>query len=89
MLEKVYRLMAILAEVRRTPDLHGRLALKGGTAVQSIHLGFRRLSVDIDFNYVGSLDRDVMERDRAEMRVALLRLFDQQGYELDNERDHH
>ena len=88
-LEKVYRLIALLAEVRRTPDLHGKLALKGGTAVQSIHLGFRRLSVDIDFNYVGSLDRDGMERDRAGMRMALLRLFDQQGYELDDERAHH
>ncbi len=88
-LEKVYRLIALLAEVRRTPDLHGKLALKGGTAVQSIHLGFRRLSVDIDFNYVGSLDRDGMERDRAGMRMALLRLYDQQGYELDDERAHH
>ncbi len=88
-LEKVYRLIALLGEVRRTPDLHGKVALKGGTALQSIHLGFRRLSVDVDFNYVGSLDKDGMERDRAEMRVALLRLFDQQGYVLDDERAYH
>jgi len=88
-LEKVYRLTALLAEVRRTPDLHGKLALKGGTALQSIHLGFSRLSVDLDFNYVGSLDRDAMERDRADMRMALVRLFGQQGYELDDERAHH
>ncbi len=88
-LEKVYRLIALLGEVGRTPDLQGKIALKGGTALQSIHLGFRRLSVDVDFNYVGSLDKDVMERDRAEMRVALLRLFDQQGYVLDDERAYH
>jgi len=88
-LEKVYRLTALLAELRRTPGLHGKLALKGGTALQSIHLGFRRLSVDLDFNYVGSLDRDAMERDRADMRFTLVRLFDQQGYELDDERAHH
>ena len=88
-LEKVYRLTALLAEVRRTPDLHGKLALKGGTALQSIHFGFRRLSVDLDFNYVGSLDRDAMERDRADIRVALVRLYGQQGYELDDERAHH
>jgi predicted nucleotidyltransferase component of viral defense system len=88
-LEKVYRLIALIGEVRRTPDLHGKVALKGGTALQSIHLGFRRLSVDVDFNYVGSLDKDGMERDRAEMRVALLRLFDQQGYVLDDERAYH
>ena len=88
-LEKVYRLTALLAEVRRTPDIHGKLALKGGTALQSIHMGFRRLSVDIDFNYVASLDRVVMERDRAGLRVALARLFDQQGYSMDDERVHH
>ncbi len=88
-LEKAYRLIALLAEVRRTPDLHGKIALKGGTALQSIHLGFRRLSVDVDFNYVGSLDKDGMERDRAKMRAALLRLFGQQGYVLDDERAHH
>ena len=88
-LEKVYRLTALLADVRRTPDLHGKLALKGGTALQSIHMGFRRLSVDLDFNYVGSLDRDAMEQDRAGIRLALVRLFDQQGYELDDEIVHH
>jgi predicted nucleotidyltransferase component of viral defense system len=88
-LEKVYRLTALLAELRRTPDLHGKIALKGGTALQSIHLGFRRLSVDLDFNYVGSLDRIEMERDRVDLRMALLRLFGQQGYELDDERAHY
>lgn len=88
-LEKVYRLTALLAEVRRTPDIHGKLALKGGTALQSIHMGFRRLSVDIDFNYVARLDREGMERDRVRLRPALTRLFEQQGYELEEERDHH
>ena len=88
-LEKEYRLTTILAEVRRTPDIHGKMALKGGTALHSIHFGFRRLSVDLDFNYVGSLDRDAMEQDRMDLRVALVRLFDQQGYELDDERAHH
>jgi predicted nucleotidyltransferase component of viral defense system len=88
-LEKVYRLTALLADVRRTPDVHGKLALKGGTALQSIHVGFRRLSVDVDFNYVASLERDVMERDRAGLRLALTRLFEQQGYEVDDERARH
>jgi predicted nucleotidyltransferase component of viral defense system len=88
-LEKVYRLTALLAEVSRTPDLHGKLALKGGTALQSIHLGFQRLSVDLDFNYVGHLDREAMLRDRTAVRTALIRLFGQYGYEIDDEIDHH
>ena len=88
-LEKVFRLTAILAEVRRTPDLHGKLALKGGTALHFIHLGFRRLSVDLDFNYVGGRRREVMVRDRADVRTSLVRLFGQHGYEMDDERAQH
>ncbi len=85
-LEKVYRLVAILADLQRTPDLEGKLALKGGTAIQLLHLGFQRLSVDLDFNYVGSVEKVGMERDRPAVRMALLRLFEQQGYRLDGER---
>jgi hypothetical protein len=88
-LEKAYRLIALLAEMQRTPDLREKLALKGGTALQFLHLGFRRLSVDIDFNYIGSLERAKMERDRGEVNTVLMRLFKQQGYDLDEERDFH
>ena len=63
-LEKVVRLLDLLAEVQRHPLLSRVLVLKGGTA---LNLGFgrpRRLSVDLDFNYVGALERDEMERER-------------------------
>jgi len=88
-LEKMYRLLAILAEISSTRDLEGKLALKGGTALQSLHLGFRRLSVDIDFNYIGSVEKPVMERDRVAMRTALARLLMQGGYEIESERPSH
>jgi hypothetical protein len=40
--------------------LRGKLALKGGTALNLFYLGLKRLSVDIDLNYIGHVDRDGM-----------------------------
>ncbi|MGC8536267.1 MAG: nucleotidyl transferase AbiEii/AbiGii toxin family protein, partial [Rhizomicrobium sp.] len=39
-----------------------------------------RLSVDIDLNYVGALDRAEMETDRPNIYAALNRLLAAQGY---------
>jgi predicted nucleotidyltransferase component of viral defense system len=50
----------ILERVRTMPELSNSLALKGGTAIQGQVFGFKRLSVDIDLNYVGNLDREIM-----------------------------
>ncbi len=60
-LEKVLRLMDVLQEIARDPVLADRLVLKGGTALNVFHLKLDRLSVDIDLNYVGALDRQAME----------------------------
>ncbi|MSS73639.1 MAG: nucleotidyl transferase AbiEii/AbiGii toxin family protein [Candidatus Latescibacteria bacterium] len=79
-LEKVLRLLALLAEVHRHPFLSRVLILKGGTA---LNLGFgkpRRLSVDLDFNYIGALEREEMERDRPRVEEALGRIVAAQGY---------
>jgi len=82
-LEKVYRLMQILDRIQAIPELSDRLALKGGTAIQGLVFGFRRLSVDIDLNYIGHLDQSVMQKDRAEIRDALLLLFKDLDYRVD------
>lgn len=50
-LEKVLRLLDLLQEIARDPILSGRLALKGGTALNVFYLTLDRLSVDIDLNY--------------------------------------
>jgi hypothetical protein len=36
------------------------MALKGGTALNLFHFDVPRLSVDIDLNYVGAIERDTM-----------------------------
>ena len=49
LLEKVYRLTELLKEITST-ELKNILVLKGGTAINFIHLDLPRLSVDIDMD---------------------------------------
>ena len=79
-LEKVLRLLDLLQEIARDRVLSDRFALKGGTALNLFQLGLDRLSVDIDLNYVGALDRIAMEADRPGVEAALDRLLTSQGY---------
>ncbi len=73
-LEKVDRLLQLLQALFRDTYLDERLALKGGTALNLFHFGLPRLSVDIDINYIGSLDRDSMleERPHVEQRIQAI-----------------
>jgi predicted nucleotidyltransferase component of viral defense system len=82
-LEKVYRMMTILSRIGDIPELADRLALKGGTAIQGLSFGFKRLSVGIDLNYVGSVEKERMLREREEIRRDLLYLFRDLGYFAD------
>ncbi|MCE2519266.1 MAG: nucleotidyl transferase AbiEii/AbiGii toxin family protein [Alphaproteobacteria bacterium] len=79
-MEKVLRLLDLLREIARDGVLADRLVLKGGTALNLFHLGLDRLSVDIDLNYVGALDRAEMEAERPEVDASLDLLFTSQGY---------
>ena len=81
-LEKVLRLLDVLQAIAEDPYLKTRVALKGGTALNVFHLRLDRLSVDIDLNYVGAVDRAAMEADRPLVDEALLRLLEAQGYQV-------
>ena len=81
-LEKVLRLLDVLQAIAEDRDLKSRVALKGGTALNVFHLRLDRLSVDIDLNYVGAVDRAAMEADRPLVDEALLRLLEAQGYQV-------
>ena len=87
--EKVLRLLDLLVEINRDPFLTGRLVLKGGTALNVFHLDLDRLSVDIDLNYIGGLDRAVMVRERQDVDAAINRLFASQGYSVHRQPDEH
>ncbi len=88
-LEKVLRLLDLLQEIAGDPTLSDRLVLKGGTALNLFHLGLDRLSVDIDLNYVGALDRDGMEAERPAVDAAINRLLVSQGYGIRRQPDEH
>ena len=68
MLERVAQLIGLLAAIQRHPFLRGKLALKGGTALNLFVFDVPRLSVDIDLNYLGAESREAMlaERPRLE-----------------------
>ena len=63
-LEKVFRLLSLLEALRSNAFLRPRIALKGGTALNLFLFDMPRLSVDIDLNYIGSVDREVMLADK-------------------------
>ncbi len=63
------------------------LALKGGTAIQGFEFGFKRLSVDIDLNYVGSAVKADMIEERPEIGKALLFLLKDLGPRVDTPRE--
>jgi predicted nucleotidyltransferase component of viral defense system len=63
-LEKVLRLLGLLDGLRAHPFVKGRLALKGGTALNLFYFDVPRLSVDIDVNYIGGTSRDDMLADK-------------------------
>ena len=88
-LEKVVRLLDLLQEIARDRVLADRLVLKGGTALNLFHLNLDRLSVDVDFNYVGSLDRIAMEAERPDVHAAFDRLFASLGYGVRRRPDEH
>jgi len=56
-LEKVTRLGEIAGEVGRHPPLRDAVVLKGGTAINLRFGPPTRLSIDLDFNFIGCADR--------------------------------
>ena len=88
-LEKVTRLGELAAEVGRHPLLGQVLALKGGTALNLAFGPPSRLSVDLDFNYVGAEDREKMLGQRPEVERAAASVAAAGGYRLQWSRSEH
>jgi hypothetical protein len=88
-LEKVARLGELAAEVARHPLLGRVLALKGGTALNLAFGPPSRLSVDLDFNYVGAEEREGMLRQRPDVERAAAAVARAGGYQLQWSRAEH
>jgi predicted nucleotidyltransferase component of viral defense system len=79
-LEKVAHLLGLLETIQGHPFLKGKLALKGGTALNLFVFDAPRLSVDIDLNYVGAADREGMLAERPGVEQALQAVFAREGF---------
>jgi len=89
MVEKVLHLLNLLNTLNSHPYLKGKLALKGGTAVNLFVLSMPRLSVDIDLNYVGALNREEMLSDRPKIEQAAQAVFSREGFTVKRVPDDH
>jgi predicted nucleotidyltransferase component of viral defense system len=83
-LERVFRLAMLLQTIGE--ELGSEVSLRGGTALNLLHLGFPRLSVDIDFDFVGTADADEAKDRRPALLERIEELARGSGYEVISER---
>ena len=88
-LEKVVHLLHLLNALNTHPFLKGKWVLKGGTALNVFALDLPRLSVDIDINYIGALDREEMLAERPKIEQAMQAVFSREGYTVRRIPDEH
>jgi hypothetical protein len=73
MLEKVLFLMSFLERMNQIEYLREHLVLKGGTALNLFCFkNIPRLSVDIDFNYIGPISKEGLQNEREKIEKAIL-----------------
>jgi predicted nucleotidyltransferase component of viral defense system len=89
MVEKVLHLLNLLNTLNSHPFLKGKWVLKGGTALNMFMLDLPRLSVDIDLNYIGTLDRDAMLAERPKVEQAAQAVFSREGFTTKKAPDEH
>ena len=82
MVEKVIYLLSLLNVLNSHPFLKGKWVLKGGTALNIFIFDLPRLSVDIDINYIGALDREEMLQDRPKIEQAAQAVFFREGFTI-------
>ena len=81
-LEKVALLLGLLETIQSHPFLKGKLALKGGTALNLFVFDVPRLSVDIDLNYIGAAGREAMLDERPKIEQAVQAVFSREGFSI-------
>ena len=82
MVEKVLWLLRLLEQFNKHPFLKNKWALKGGTAFNLFLWSLPRLSVDIDLNYIGAVDKDTMLEQRPKLEKAVQAVIQREGLRL-------
>lgn len=88
-LEKVDRLLDLLESMQKHPYLKSRVVLKGGTALNLFIFDVPRISVDVDLNYIGALDRKTMLAERPELERAMEAVVGRLGLTLQRAPEAH
>lgn len=89
-LEKVLRLAEILKFLNTDDVFKGKLALKGGTAINLTAIELPRLSVDIDLDFTENLSKDEIVEIKSKFTKKLTDYMWQEGYSLlQNPREHY
>lgn len=83
-LQKQMTLLDLLREINRHPLLSKQFALKGGTAINLFYFQLPRLSVDIDLNYIGNIERETMLEERPKLEKEMKRLIQSRGISVEN-----
>jgi hypothetical protein len=83
-LETVFRLAEMLARIEAAAP--GELLLRGGTALNLLHLGAPRLSVDLDLDYVGAADPGIAQSRRPELLAEIEAVASRAGYDVERSR---
>ena len=82
-IEKVLRLLDVLNYVFNELDSeHQKLVLKVGTAINLLMTSLSRLSVDIDLDYIGFLEKEKVEIDREEILNRIDSFMIKEGYSI-------
>ena len=81
-LEKVFQLLNLLELFHSHPFLKDRLALKGGTALNLFLFDLPRLSLDVDLNYIGAVEREKMEEERPRVEQAIRAVCAREGFNI-------
>ena len=82
-IEKVVRLMDVLNFIHKELDTYfDKLVLKGGTAINLMYTNLARLSVDIDLDYIGSLEKEQTLKDKKLILEALDAFMVKEGYSV-------
>lgn len=79
-LEKVIRLLDVLDYIFAKSSFSNDVILKGGTAINLLHTNLKRLSVDIDLDYQGSLEKEKVFLDKEKIINELDEYMTKEGY---------
>jgi predicted nucleotidyltransferase component of viral defense system len=82
LLEKTFHMTKILSGIFKDKRIGMDFALKGGTALNFIYLDVPRLSVDLDLNFIGSLEKREMVARRKDIPEEIAVLADSLGYRM-------